>query len=261
MYPNITDPPNFRVLVISDALRAQKTASRLHSEGCFADAFPLRGIASDLTDGSSDWTQGLRDSARHADIVLLEWDTSKAPLFGIACYTLRHEMAPLVASCGWHEDDHVVSLLVGADIAVIGPPSLRMLRAVVSAHRRRPARVAGAEVEDIAPAEVAHHVRKRHYQKGALIIMPESNSVSVRGRVVELPPRQIDFLVALAESPNGTLSRDELLNAVWGIDFDTGTNLVDVYVHRLRSVLSAYGAPHVIQTVRGRGYRFVPLVD
>ena len=75
------------------------------------------------------------------------------------------------------------------------------------------------------------------------------------GPKVDLPTREFTLLEYLMRHPGQVLSRQQILDAVWGIDFDTESNVVDVYVSYLRRKLDAGGGPSVIETVRGAGYR------
>ena len=70
--------------------------------------------------------------------------------------------------------------------------------------------------------------------------------------------REFDLLSYLLRHAGAACSRDELLAGVWGIDFETGTNTVDVFVYALRRKLRAAGLPSAIETVRGVGYRLAP---
>ncbi len=79
---------------------------------------------------------------------------------------------------------------------------------------------------------------------------------SVAGRRLELRSREFDLLVALARDPGAVLTRDALLEGVWGTDFPGETRSVDVHVSELRKKLRPDGPP--IETVRGLGYRLVP---
>jgi DNA-binding response OmpR family regulator len=74
------------------------------------------------------------------------------------------------------------------------------------------------------------------------------------GKVIDLSPREFDLLLALTKANGETLSRTQLLEQVWDIHFDPGTNLLDVHLGRLRKKLDRHGRPG-IQTVRGAGYR------
>jgi DNA-binding response OmpR family regulator len=76
----------------------------------------------------------------------------------------------------------------------------------------------------------------------------------VNGAEVQLSARELALLGTLAQHPNQVLSREQLLRIVWGIDFDPGSNVVDVHVAALRRKIGSTR----IDTVRGTGYRFVP---
>jgi len=74
------------------------------------------------------------------------------------------------------------------------------------------------------------------------------------GRRIMLTPREFELLEAFMRRPRQVLNRDELLARVWGYDFETDTNVVDVYVLYLRRKLEAAGEPRLVHTVRGAGY-------
>jgi DNA-binding response OmpR family regulator len=78
------------------------------------------------------------------------------------------------------------------------------------------------------------------------------------GKKVELSSREFALLEYLMRHPGQVLSRQQILSAVWGYDFDPGSNVVDVYVRYLRSKIDRPGDPSPIETVRGSGYRFEP---
>jgi DNA-binding response OmpR family regulator len=83
-----------------------------------------------------------------------------------------------------------------------------------------------------------------------------SREVRRAGVAVELTAREFELLAYLMRHPNQVLSREQILNAVWGYDFDPGTNVVEVYVGYLRRKLSLPDMPAPIETVRSVGYRF-----
>jgi DNA-binding response OmpR family regulator len=89
---------------------------------------------------------------------------------------------------------------------------------------------------------------------GELTLDLERHRVTLRGREVLLSAREASLLAAFLHRPGRTLTREELLRLVWQIDFDPGSNVVDVYVAALRRKLEA----DVIETVRGLGYRLRP---
>jgi DNA-binding response OmpR family regulator len=75
------------------------------------------------------------------------------------------------------------------------------------------------------------------------------------GREVQLTAREFDLLAYLMRHPDQVLSREQILNAVWGFDFDPGTKVLEVYVGYLRRRLAEAGESDPIETVRGVGYR------
>ena len=77
----------------------------------------------------------------------------------------------------------------------------------------------------------------------------------VNDQEVQLTPREYSLLDFLLQRHDELCSRDEILARVWGINFDTGTNMVDVYIYFLRRKLTAHGFGGEIHTVRGYGYR------
>ncbi len=77
------------------------------------------------------------------------------------------------------------------------------------------------------------------------------------GQRIELAPREWALLELFMRHPNQVLSRAQILGQVWDYSFDTGSNVVDVYVGYLRRKLNTPGLPPMLVTVRGAGYRFV----
>jgi two-component system OmpR family response regulator len=77
------------------------------------------------------------------------------------------------------------------------------------------------------------------------------------GRPVRLTAREFELLAYLMRHPNQVLSRTQILNAVWGYDYDPGTNVLEVYVGYLRKKLDLGDGPVPIETVRAAGYRLV----
>ncbi len=139
------------------------------------------------------------------------------------------------------ETDRVAGLDLGADDYVTKPFSLRELAARVRAVLRR--RQQGPDVAAAAP------YRNRH-----LMADFDAVAVEVDGVPVRLTRREYELLQFLVENRNRVLSRDRLLERVWGYDHAVETRSVDVHVGRLRAKLGPAGAQ--IETVIGLGYRF-----
>lgn len=89
---------------------------------------------------------------------------------------------------------------------------------------------------------------------GQVRIDPAGRRVLAAGRPVDLTKREFEVLALLAEHIGVVLDREQILSAVWGYDFPTDTNVVDVFVSYLRRKLEANGVPRVIHTVRGVGF-------
>ena len=139
------------------------------------------------------------------------------------------------------ETDRVTGLDLGADDYITKPFSLRELAARVRAVLRR--KTTGASGD----AQV--------YQGARLFADFDAEVVAVDGESVRLTRREFELLRCLVENRNRVLSRDRLLERVWGYDHYVETRSVDVHVGRLRAKLGVVGPQ--IETVVGLGYRFV----
>jgi DNA-binding response OmpR family regulator len=143
------------------------------------------------------------------------------------------------------EVDRLVGLSVGADDYVTKPFFPRELLARVNALLRRPR--AGVDARDPVPA-----VRRC----GALELDPGGSCVSLDGVELELTPIEYGILDALTEHPRATLSRQQLLDHVWGPSWFGDDHVVDVHVSNLRKKLGDDPrSPQYVRTVRGFGYR------
>ena len=96
---------------------------------------------------------------------------------------------------------------------------------------------------------------KAELQFGQLHINREQYKVTLAGHSVELSPREYKLLIYLVENIGKTVSRVQILNAVWGITFDNHTNVVDVYISYLRSKIEKQDEKYIF-TVKGVGYMF-----
>jgi len=136
------------------------------------------------------------------------------------------------------ETDRIVGLELGADDYVVKPFSPKELMARVRAVLRRAER-------GNAPAEVLHF--------GGLAIDRARRTVREQDRAVHLTSKEFALLLALIDAHGRVLSRQQLLENVWGYSYATGTRTVDVHVRRLREKLPSLAAS--IVTVTGLGYR------
>src|SRR5690606_39017761 len=103
-----------------------------------------------------------------------------------------------------------------------------------------------------------HAQRSEQLAVGSLILNRLTRRVLVGGDTLELSPREFALLEHLLLHTDEVVSRADLLEKVWDMHFDPGSNVVDVHVARLRRKLDAAAAPIVIRTVRGVGFRLAP---
>jgi len=149
---------------------------------------------------------------------------------------------PVIMLTAKSEDvDAIVGLELGADDYVTKPFNPRALVARVKAVLRR---------TDVTTKG------GRPFEVGTLRVDARRRDAYVGERRLTLRPREFDLLVALARDPGVVLTRDMLLEDVWGTDFPGETRTVDVHVAEVRKKLGDDGPP--IETVRGVGYRLVP---
>lgn len=172
------------------------------------------------------------------------------------CRILRQEMnVPIIMLTARTEEvDKVVGLEVGADDYLTKPFSMRELVARVKANLRR-VRIDREEAAAVTAATPNLATERMIF--GELIIDLSRREVTSQGNVHHLKPKEFDLLVFLARNRGIVLSRDLILERVWGWEFDGGSRTVDVHVRWLREKIEdAPSDPQRIMTVRGIGYRF-----
>jgi DNA-binding response OmpR family regulator len=156
------------------------------------------------------------------------------------CRALRaHSKVPIVMLTARDEEpDRVAGLELGADDYVSKPFSPRELAARIKAILRR------AEHRDLGEVLTS----------GLIELRRDERDVTVDGEGVELTSKEFDLLACFLEHPGIVLSRERLLDLVWGMTYPGGTRTVDVHVAQLRRKI---GSPESIRTVRGSGYKLV----
>lgn len=134
--------------------------------------------------------------------------------------------------------DKVAGLDLGANDYITKPFEIEELLARIRANLRMARGVENPSLHRFAELELNESTRE----------------VSRNKRQIELTPREFDLLVYMLQHPNQVLSREQVLNAVWGYDYYGDTNVIDVYIRYLRRKIDAGEPVTYIQTVRGVGY-------
>lgn len=192
-----------------------------------------------------DGMEGLR-LARQARPDLVVLDLMLPKLNGIeVCRALRQESTvPIImVTARVEEDDRLKGLDLGADDYVTKPFSPRELAARIRAVLRRTAK----DALERGPAEVAH--------SGVMVDL-HRRTVSVDGLNAALTPTEFRILVMLIKEPERTFSREQIIDRVFGFDFQGFDRTVDAHVANIRRKIRPVDGPDHIQTVYGVGYRF-----
>lgn len=173
------------------------------------------------------------------DLILLDWMLPGVSGLEI-CRRLRQtgEKVPIILLTAKDEvSDRVAGLDAGADDYVVKPFSIEELLARIRANLRREQ----AERADIL-------------EFSDLILNRSTREVFRGERAIELTAKEFDLLDYLLSHPRQVLTRDLILERVWGYDFMGDSNIIEVYVRYLRLKLEQQQEPRLIQTVRGVGY-------
>ncbi len=150
------------------------------------------------------------------------------------------EVPVIVVSALGETDDKVDLLDSGADDYIVKPFAFAELSARVRANSRQGQR----------SARVLRIGRVLLDTKSRIVRLAEEGNAGI-----DLPSREYALLEYLMRHPDQVLTRQQLLDTVWGFNFDTGSNVVDVYIGYVRRKLDRLGEPGFIETVRGAGYR------
>ena len=168
--------------------------------------------------------------------VMLPYEDGIAILKKLKKHNSYKEIPVILLTAKNSEFDKVMGLDLGADDYITKPFSVLELIARVKAVLRRNKKM---ETE----------IRFQD-----LVILPEQYMVSVAGEELTLTRKEYDLLYYLIQNQGRVLSREQLLSAIWGYDFEGESRTVDVHVRTLRQKLGKYEG--VVETVRGVGYRF-----
>ncbi|AJA79178.1 response regulator transcription factor [Levilactobacillus brevis] len=219
------------IMVVEDdeALRASLT-TELQFEG-----YAVR----DASDGKA--ALALYENNRgQLDLILLDWMLPELDGLGVLRRIRKHDDLPVIMMTARdYVGDKVAGLDTGADDYITKPFDIEELLArirVILRHRH-----------PRQPEERQLHV-------GDLTLDTRVRQVLRGGHRIQLTQREYELLQCLMKNAGQTMTRDELLNAVWGVDFEGQPNIVDVYVRYLRHKLQETPQDQLIYTVRGIGY-------
>ena len=184
--------------------------------------------------------EALAELGRHqVRIVILDIRLPGIDGFDVArLVRTRSDVPILMLTARDEEPDRVAGLELGADDYLTKPFSPRELVARMKAVLRRTDGRSAEDVLTLADVELNRNARE----------------VAVDGQPVDLTTKEFDLLATLLENPGIVVSRDQLLDRVWGMTYPGGTRTVDVHVAQLRRKLAR---PELIRTVRGAGYKTV----
>jgi two-component system response regulator RegX3 len=180
------------------------------------------------------------------DIVLLDVMLPKVSGIDVCRELRKRSQVPIImVTAKSAEIDTVVGLEVGADDYITKPYRMRELVARMRAVLRRAPNDRGGELP-VGGLEV-----------GDVALDPEQHLVVVRGEQVSLPLKEFELLHLLLANAGRVLSRDVLIDRVWGTDYVGDTKTLDVHIKRLRARIEADpAAPTRIVTIRGLGYKY-----
>lgn len=147
------------------------------------------------------------------------------------------------------EQEVVEGLKSGADDYITKPFGVAELLARVAAVLRR-----SNGQEEREPTAVSDEAQ---ISLGALTVYPEKYEVTLNGEQITLRPKEFEVLLYLARKPGVVMTRDDLMNAVWGFDYIGGQRTVDVHVSSLRKKLELDPGSVHIDSIRGVGYKLV----
>ena len=217
-----------RVLVVDDEPAVRESLSR---------SLRFEGYQVELASDGYSALDALRTG--HHDLVIL--DVMMPGLDGLeTCRRLRvsgDRVPVLMVTARRTVGDRVVGLDAGADDYVVKPFAPEELLARVRALLRR------ADPGDREALTFAD-----------LTLDPDNRTVLRADRVIELTKTEFDLLAVLLQSASRVVTRSVLFTEVWGYDFGTKSNSLDVYIGYLRRKLEAAGEPRLVHTVRGVGY-------
>jgi DNA-binding response OmpR family regulator len=219
-----------RLLIIEDEEAIAKLLKKTLEKESFAVDYLTTGEAA---------LRRLETSHQNYDLIIL--DLLLPDINGLEiCRQVRNqdiETPILVLSARDDIEDKIAALELGADDYLTKPFSIQELLARIRAILRRPPENQPAQLEF-----------------GDLILNTKTREVTRQGRPLELTVKEFSLLEYLMRHPNQIVSRNQIIDHLWGYDFMSASNIVDVHVKNLRKKVDRRGR-RLLETVRGLGYR------
>ena len=179
---------------------------------------------------------------REPDIILLDIMLPVMDGWGVCAKVRETSRAPIIMLTAKSEvSDRIQGLEMGADDYLVKPFEMKELLARINAVLRR--------------SEIPEDTHKR-LSFDRLIIDLDSYELTVDGRKIDTPPKELELLYHLASAPNRVYTRNQLLDEVWGFDYFGDSRTVDVHIKRLREKVENISDQWALRTVWGVGYKF-----
>lgn len=207
---------------------------------------------------------GGEEKLGETQVILVLWDEQSPAVICALKDLARRSAVPIIALCRTDEAEHVAALMIGADDALTYPVSPVLLQARLRAYQRLvnqtgplPPATTVTKAPDETMPRISPMIPQDHEvcTVGALKLDRTARRFFADGRPIELTPKEFDLMEFMMQRVGACLSRDELLDQIWGIDYDAETNVLGTQMYTLRRKLASYGLGEAIQTVRGVGYR------
>lgn len=210
------------------------------------DYLELEGFEVEICNNGVDGLNALKTS--EYDLLILDVMLPKIDGFTILRSIREEKDIPVLLVSAKKEDiDKIKGLSLGADDYITKPFNPSELVARVKSHIRNYERIKSKFKENVKSDTII--IR-------GLEIKKDSRQIFINGVEVNLPQKEFDLLLHLAENPNRVFSKDELFEKVWGFDAITDNATVTVHICRVREKIEASAsAPQYIETVWGAGYR------
>ena len=221
-----------KILIVDDDNNIAELISLYLTKECFETSI--------VNDGE----QALKEfSSFSPDLILLDLMLPGIDGYQV-CREIRHvsDVPIIMLSAKGETFDKVLGLELGADDYIIKPFDTKELVARVRAVLRR----FKAKQPAVNPSE-------KSVSYPDLTINLTNYSVTYMGNHVDMPPKELELLYFLAASPNQVFTREQLLDQIWGYEFDGESRTVDVHIRTLRQKLGSAG--DLVETVRGVGYK------